>query len=83
MKRHNTDQPTLRKSVKEQGMLNQITKFMINNKTKNCATVTEIQKHLKCTRQTALKHLKVFTASGDLVRDNEVHDLFWLNTENF
>ena len=83
MMHRNIDQPTLRKSVKSQSILNKITKIMINNKTKNCATVNEVKKHLKCTRQTALKHLKVFTVTGDLVRDNEVTDLFWLNTENF
>ena len=74
---------TLRKKNKDQSTLNKITKYMINNKTKNCATVKEIQKLLNCTRQTALKHLKVFVVSGDLVRDNEVTDLFWLNQDNF
>lgn len=74
---------TSRKKANSQSILNQITKYMINNKTKNCATVKEIQKLLKCERQTALKHLKSFTLSGELIRDNEITDLFWLNQDNF
>jgi len=75
--------PKLRdRKLKQQEVLQIVSKFMMENATKNCATVKELSEELGYSKQTTLKYLKALTLSGDLVRDNEVPELFWLNVES-
>lgn len=68
--------------LKQQEVLNIVAEYMMNNAVKDCATVKELSEELGYSKQTTLKYLKALTLSGDLVRDNEIPELFWLNVEN-
>lgn len=67
--------------LRNEEKLNMIIHFMLNNKTRDCATTAEIAKKFKMSTSSALRYLKNFTNSGDLIRDNENSNLFWINKE--
>ena len=73
----NPDFFTLRNEEK----LNKIIHFMLNNKTRDCASTAEVAKKFKMSTSSALRYLKHFTNSGDLIRDNDNSNLFWINKE--
>lgn len=61
--------------------LNKIIEFMLNNKIRDCATVSEVAKKFDMSSSSALRYLKHFTLQGNLIKDSDNASLFWINKD--
>lgn len=67
----------LEKSTQDE-ILNDLTNFMINNKNRNSATRSEVNRFFNCSFNKSTRIINSAIMCGKIRRDHEVEDLFWL-----